>query len=324
MKVYVANFGLENFEWPNCLENSVVATMQDERVHPLWQAGDRAGYIEFAQKNLKTARGIMPTVPVASRWFNLGTIIVESSGDVWFHNDGNSLWWAITTEGPASIDLEPDPRALPWGSPNSFYYRKPCSRWSNHDKRGRRLDWRGLHPKSRDFFATEATLQELGSDYAAYALQLIEGGDLSPWHDRKEWKAKTQTGSRSNPVTSANARERTLATMAFNAESAAASANGQQVTRNMKIKNFGFASRRELEQYLDALLEAQDGLCAISGLTLQYVGGDDPALCCSLDRIDSNGHYEAGNLQIVCRFINKWKSDTPDEEFRRLWTLVQG
>jgi len=323
MRVYVANFGLENFEWPNCLKNSTVATMQDERVHPLWLANDRAGYIEFAQRNLKTARGIMPTVPVASRWFNLGTIIVESSGDLWLHNDGKSLWWAITNDEHASMTLEPDPRALPWGSPNSYYYRKPCTPWSNHDKQGRRLEWRGLHPKSRDFFATEATLQELGQDYAAYALALIDGGDLSPWHDRKEWRAKTQTGSRSNPVTSANAWERTIATMAFSAEAVAAKANGQQVTRNMKIKNFGFANRRELEQYLDALLDAQGRQCAISGLPLQPKGGDDPELCCSLDRIDSSGHYEPGNLQIVCWFINRWKSDSPDADFRRLLALVR-
>lgn len=44
----------------------------------------------------------------------------------------------------------------------------------------------------------------------------------------------------------------------------------------------------------------------------------------SLDRIDSNGHYEEGNLQVVCRFINRWKSDSDDAEFRRLVRLLQG
>jgi hypothetical protein len=40
-------------------------------------------------------------------------------------------------------------------------------------------------------------------------------------------------------------------------------------------------------------------------------------------RADSDGNYEQGNLQIVCRFINRWKSDSNDSAFRRLIELVQ-
>ena len=40
--------------------------------------------------------------------------------------------------------------------------------------------------------------------------------------------------------------------------------------------------------------------------------------------IDGDGHYEAANIQIACRVVNIWKGDTPDEEFRRLLTLVRG
>jgi len=43
-----------------------------------------------------------------------------------------------------------------------------------------------------------------------------------------------------------------------------------------------------------------------------------------LDRIDSSGHYELGNLQVVARFINFWKRDTEDFEFRRLLAVVRG
>lgn len=31
----------------------------------------------------------------------------------------------------------------------------------------------------------------------------------------------------------------------------------------------------------------------------------DPELAASLDRIDSDGHYERGNLQVVCWFSNR-------------------
>ena len=33
---------------------------------------------------------------------------------------------------------------------------------------------------------------------------------------------------------------------------------------------------------------------------------------------------EAHNLQIVCRFVNSWKGDSDNEEFKRLLALVQG
>jgi hypothetical protein len=68
----------------------------------------------------------------------------------------------------------------------------------------------------------------------------------------------------------------------------------------------------------------QEGVCAITDLPLQYEGEhDDIAMVCSLDRIDSSKHYEPGNLQVVCRFVNRWKSDSPDAEFRRLIRIVQ-
>jgi hypothetical protein len=44
----------------------------------------------------------------------------------------------------------------------------------------------------------------------------------------------------------------------------------------------------------------------------------------SVDRIDSNGHYEAGNLQVVCQFVNFWKGSSDNEEFKRLLMLVRG
>ena len=74
---------------------------------------------------------------------------------------------------------------------------------------------------------------------------------------------------------------------------------------------------------MDALYEAQEGLCAITDLPLQFRDGDELALRCSLDRIDSSGHYEPGNLQVVCCFINQWKSASVDAEFRRLIGVIR-
>lgn len=111
--------------------------------------------------------------------------------------------------------------------------------------------------------------------------------------------------------------------MVATAERTVQSANGQDVIRKMKNKDLCF-SKSEFLEYVGKLVQEQQGLCAISGIPLQFDGAiTDPELACSLDRIDSSGHYEPGNLQVVCRFINRWKGDTPETEFRRLIELVR-
>lgn len=112
MNVYIANFGRENYEWPRCLAGNYVATMQDERLHAYWAAGDRDGYIARTLTHLKTAKGVTPVKSTASRWYNLGTIIMESSGDLWIHRHEDRIWWTVTEDEEGSIDLEPDPNAL--------------------------------------------------------------------------------------------------------------------------------------------------------------------------------------------------------------------
>lgn len=111
--------------------------------------------------------------------------------------------------------------------------------------------------------------------------------------------------------------------MVATAERTVLAANGQEVTRKMKNKDLCFSKFKFLE-YVRKLVQEQHGLCAVSGIPLQFDGAvTDPELTCSLDRIDSAGHYEPGNLQVVCRFINRWKGDTPNAEFRRLIELVR-
>ncbi len=91
-----------------------------------------------------------------------------------------------------------------------------------------------------------------------------------------------------------------------------------------KDKALGFRGQFELEKYTDDLMNAQDGVCALTGLRMLLDGDDgDPELSCSLDRIDSNGHYERGNLQIVCKFANRWKGASDNEKFLNLIAKVR-
>jgi len=120
----------------------------------------------------------------------------------------------------------------------------------------------------------------------------------------------------------ASARQRSIVEMATNAAAAAAQ-SGKETRHILKNKELHH-QRRELEGIVEQLIEAQRGRCALTGLPLQWSGAaEDPAMLASLDRIDSSGHYAQGNLQVVCRFANQWKSSSPDGEFRRLLSIVR-
>jgi hypothetical protein len=62
--------------------------------------------------------------------------------------------------------------------------------------------------------------------------------------------------------------------------------------------------------------------CALTGVELDFMGSN-AEFSPSLDRKDSSGHYEPGNLQIVARFANRWKSDMSDPQFLSLLEAVR-
>jgi hypothetical protein len=90
-----------------------------------------------------------------------------------------------------------------------------------------------------------------------------------------------------------------------------------------KDKSFGFRDRFELERHIEELLASQEGLCALTGLNMLFDDEGDPDLRCSLDRIESKGHYTKGNLQIVCRFANRWKGASDNGCFLNLIERVR-
>ncbi|CAN7290208.1 hypothetical protein [Pararhizobium sp. LjRoot238] len=120
------------------------------------------------------------------------------------------------------------------------------------------------------------------------------------------------------------AMDRSIVDMRQNVENTVKNSNGQLVQRTLKNKELRMTSQ-QLETLIRQLLTQQDNRCALTGIPFQFQGQhDDKNLLPSLDRIDSNGHYEDGNLQVVCQFINFWKGDADNEDFRRLLNLVRG
>lgn len=119
-------------------------------------------------------------------------------------------------------------------------------------------------------------------------------------------------------------REKSLVDMRLSVLKTVAQSRGQIEERVVKIKDLRM-TEGELDDVLKELMELQKDRCALTGLPFQFLGPQsDKNLLPSVDRIDSSGHYERGNLQLVCRFINFWKQDSDNEEFKRLLLLVRG
>ncbi len=319
-RVFYANFGRENSLWPECLRRRTIATFNDEDLHPLWVARDRRAFIDHSVAHKKTVSGFVPTPAVASRWYSLMDVVTETADDLWIHREKERMWWTISKAEPASITHEPPFEPDSDGS-HLYVAHKPCEPWSNLNRRGAPLLWSAIHPRAREFLFTEGTLQQLSLDNADYARVLIDGGDLRPWHERAGWRERADRAGR-GATSTFTPLQRSIVRMATTAFATAANARGQEVTRTTKVKEVRM-SQPELELELAQRWHSQEGLCALTGIPMQCEDGDDPALRCSLDRIDSDGHYEKGNLQIVCAFVNRWKSDARDDEFRRLLALVR-
>lgn len=336
MKVYIANFGRQNYEWRVCRERGTVATMNAVDAQKYWEGNDREGYVSTRMASDTTAAGKKPTKATASRWFNLMTTVAETMGDVWVHKDGGELWWTISRHDAPSFETKWEP--IERGR-EVVICHKPCEPWSNKSKKGVPLRWNELHPKAKDFLSTEATLQSLSPLYRDYTLALLAGVDLSQWHDSPLWAKRSENatkgyapikyGSQADKIAyqraselfeAADAAERMTRTAVVTTNTA----NGQTVERVIKKKDLGFSSAAALQDYITELMGAQECCCELTGLPLELdeVNGD-PAMFASLDRIDSNGHYEPGNLQVVCRFANFWKGASDDAEFRLLIEVIR-
>jgi hypothetical protein len=327
-KVFRANFGSGNWAWQECLNRHSIAIMDDVRVHPYWKRRDIEGYVATAMRDLRTSEGEPPTLGTATRWYNINTEFMESADDIWIHREGDFLWWTISKEGEPASDIRDDPEPA-HGKTKMIVYHKPCLAWSQRDRNGQLLRWNSIHPKAQHFLAKQGTFQQLSDDNAAYARALIDAADLSAWHQQPDWSAK-QRRSSNGAVKILTPEEILPARMSDTAKRMVQTAwdtclqSGQTSTTERKNKLFGFASQTEMEEFTRELMKMQGGICALTGLKMLLDDeAGDAEFRCSLDRIDSAGHYERGNLQVVCKFVNRWKGDMPNEDFTRLLAHIR-
>ncbi len=188
-----------------------------------------------------------------------------------------------------------------------------------------------LHPKARDLSINRATLNEVVTN-TDYFRALILDDDTAVWERDPEWAAKASASGwkpkdrarilleiqrkRRTPLVleTADFFEAEAKRMAGTALQTAANANGQTVLRVVKEKDCSL-SRVQLEAEIHRLLKEADFRCALTGYPFR-TGNTNPHLCPSLDRIDSGKRYEYGNLQVVTRAANFYKSASDAEDWQ--------
>ena len=101
-----------------------------------------------------------------------------------------------------------------------------------------------------------------------------------------------------------------------------AAATGETKLTRIKLKETTLG-QQDCEALLLLKMGEQEDRCAITGLPLGYDREcDDNEMLVSLDRINSSGHYTPDNVQLVCRFVNRWKGADEDALFRRLMKVL--
>jgi hypothetical protein len=319
MRIYVVNLGTGNRHWQICKDESVLTLQVSSDLLSFWNARDKSGWQLWSARNETTNLGRPPIEPVTSRWYNLLTVFAETSGDLWVHSDGARLFWTRSSAG----DFEKSQISDPFGGKRSYFLlKKPCEPWRSEDGRGRALHWKALHAKSHDFLRTEATFQEISNDrgYRDFVLALIAGESLDRWHSLPEWRNR---GGRNGPVRTFDPIEVTIEEAIRRVADTTRNADGREVSATKKVKDLK-VTRDELRSALQQIYREQCGFCALTGLRMLLngePGSEDFRL--SVDRIDSKGHYDIGNLQLVCRFANFWKSATDNSRFKELIAVVR-
>jgi hypothetical protein len=72
------------------------------------------------------------------------------------------------------------------------------------------------------------------------------------------------------------------------------------------------------QDHLMGLYDQQEGLCALSGVRMTWATGRWSPTSISMDRIDNNSGYIAGNVRLVCVAVNAFRGTMNDQELLKM------
>jgi len=255
------------------------------------------------------------------------------AGALILHWEGNEdrLHWGVVDDAPF---IQVRTERNEFAQHGYIFHRRLRDGWRTSSIHGVPIS--NIHPHARRFAVNMATLNFVQSN-CDYFRALILDGPTDKWTRQPDWAAAAcSTGWHPKPVGTLRAalRARTITAdvvqaveqvfteielfaevtrMTGTALHTAAYANGQTELRVVKAKSIGF-TRAELEEEIAELLRRQANRCALTGFSFRS-GEANPHLKMSLDRKDSRLGYIAGNLQVVTRAANFYKSASDDADW---------
>ncbi len=249
--------------------------------------------------------------------------------------DEDKLHWGIVGSDKFRLARE---ETNDFGQTGYIFHRALLDGW--HTRSVNDVPLSNIPPAARSLAINMATLNLVQTD-PDFFRALILDEDLSEWIERPEWQVAAKTKNwHPKPVRKLRTERRKLrvtqdveeaaeftiaeseawaeiSRMATTAVKTATYANGQTKLVTVKAKEIEF-SREELEDEIAFLLKKQANRCALTHHKFRNPE-QNPHLRMSLDRKDSSQGYIPGNLQVVTRAANFYKSASDEAD----WALKE-
>lgn len=107
----------------------------------------------------------------------------------------------------------------------------------------------------------------------------------------------------------------------------------RHIERKKKSPRYSFSSTLNMarkrgaevsinQDYLMALYDQQEGLCALSGVRMTWATGKTEPTSISMDRIDGSKGYIDGNVRLICMAVNAFRGIMNDQDLLKMARAV--
>jgi len=326
--IYKMSLGKSARYREEALQQGVLVFQTDVSFYNAVIAGNDAEILRAGKslRGIKYPEGNPPDSAIGTWRRSIETFRSLPSGSLILHweADLDHLHWAISKTDFGVVREETND----FGQPALVFHRQLAEKWQKISLGGVALS--NIHPKARDLAINMATLNQVQT-HTGYFRALLLDGDTSAWEAQSDWQEKAvQAGwypkdrrsiladRRAKSVTEqirevADHFEAEVERMTATAVQTAAYANGQTAIVTVKAKEIGF-TRGELEEEIAYLFKEKGYCCALTGYDFKKPTSN-PHLLPSLDRKDSRLGYIPGNLQVVTRAANFYKSASDEADW---------
>lgn len=265
----------------------------------------------------------------ATRYLNDMELFCRGGSEVlWITHSGDLLLWCLAERGvTVHHEYTDDSANSDEDRVNVCLVREVLlDGWKTTNFHGVELEGISkMHPKARNLLSQSATIARMTSG-ASYFLAKLKSLPLDPWHNRKDWVAAARKENWRPTVNKPRVPrhwDQEVNRMVASVLHTVAQSQGQIIERQVKLKTMNL-SRDELAALVAELLVKQEYRCAVTKRKLKPRGdGPDNWLMPSVDRVDPDGNYERGNVQVTSWAANFAKHDLSHDQVESFFAAIQ-